>query len=239
MSSTILLLFSASSTCECFHSFLCRRLLRQPPTEDWSRHSLFCTIPLVSEDRPNHFPVNSVRAEEQNQPSRLQQQTQDEPQVISLAHLEVAELERESFIALYFPVNDEHPRVVPVSCTSLKSSSLRPQPDVTSFLPLHGGFLPHDLILHQGLGCRLRYPFHIWYCPGATITNSAIYRLTAGRAVWPWKGDVLVLKFSGSRKQVSHSLLYIIMPLNLVNTGVHGRFSFRFAAIGSIFYLSK
>lgn len=76
-----------------------------------------------------------------------------------------------------------------------------PRPAVAPFLPTSGGQPPASIVLQQGLGCKLRYPLHVWYCPGSSTTNRAIWRLTSGQASRPWKGDVLVMKYSGGRRQ--------------------------------------
>lgn len=65
---------------------------------------------------------------------------------------------------------------------------------------------PSTIILGQGLnGEPLRFPLQIWYCAvslqrGSPV-NEAIRRITSGAAMKPWCGPVVVLKYSGSRRQ--------------------------------------
>lgn len=76
-----------------------------------------------------------------------------------------------------------------------------------------------SLILTQGLnGRRLRCPLQLWYSPtalshGAPI-NRAIYNITVGSEAKYWHGMVVVLKFSGSRRQgYSHANLNDVLDL--------------------------
>jgi hypothetical protein len=99
----------------------------------------------------------------------------------------------------------ERPRTVQVNCRLPQPlSAACPTPIVHEFF---SEGQPYAVILTQGLnGEPLRFPLHIFYCPqslakGAPI-NNAIRRITGGaQSAKPWCGPVLVLKFSGSRRQ--------------------------------------
>lgn len=99
----------------------------------------------------------------------------------------------------------EGPRTFSVACRLPPSSSTAcPTPVVHDFFP-EGQ--PYAVILTQGLnGEPLRFPLHIFYSPqslsrGAPV-NNAVRRITGGaQAIKPWCGPVVVLKFSGSRRQ--------------------------------------
>lgn len=66
---------------------------------------------------------------------------------------------------------------------------------------------PYAVILTQGLnGKPLRYPLHILYCPrslsrGSPVNNAIKEMTVGGRAEKAWCGPVLVMRFSGSRRQ--------------------------------------
>lgn len=99
-----------------------------------------------------------------------------------------------AFTALYFAKGEEHPRIVNINCLPPSTPGSAPRPVVSNYLPSSGGVPPTSVILKQGLGCQLRYPLAIYYCPGSNTTNRSIWRLTGGQAQRPWKGDVLVMK---------------------------------------------
>ena len=65
---------------------------------------------------------------------------------------------------------------------------------------------PQSIILTKGLNSDpLRFPLHLFFCPVALARGSPINRaitfITTGVAPKPWSGTVLVLRFSGTRKQ--------------------------------------
>jgi hypothetical protein len=99
----------------------------------------------------------------------------------------------------------ERPRVISVDCrpSHKPSQGICPIPLIQSFFP-DGPC--EGIILTQGLnGEPLRFPLHLWYSPaslkkGAPV-NRAIAHITSDAAPKAWCGPVIVLKFSGSRRQ--------------------------------------
>lgn len=106
--------------------------------------------------------------------------------------------------AIYFPINEEKPRLITVDCMPPSDTSLGPCPSpmVQSWFTGRTS----SLTLTQGLNQEpLRFPLQVWYdsdalSRGAPV-NRAIYRITSGQAGRAWSGPVVVLKFSGSRRQ--------------------------------------
>ncbi|KAG8854587.1 hypothetical protein FRB96_007457 [Tulasnella sp. 330] len=110
-----------------------------------------------------------------------------------------------SFDAVLFPVNEERPRIVRVSCHA--------QPQATG--PTIWTPLPQDqlgteeitsMIITHGIGgSALRFPLHLFYGTNSfgdgSPLNRVIQRMTAGKSTYPWAGNLLALKFSGSRRQ--------------------------------------
>jgi len=107
--------------------------------------------------------------------------------------------------ALYFPSEQDRPQIVPVHCQPphTPQHGVCPTPLVQDFF---SDSPAQSLVLTQGLNDdTLRFPLHLFYCPvslarGAPV-NRAIHHITSGAARKPWSGPVLVLKFSGTRKQ--------------------------------------
>ncbi|RXW21380.1 hypothetical protein EST38_g4479 [Candolleomyces aberdarensis] len=107
--------------------------------------------------------------------------------------------------AIYFKPEDERPRVISVDCrpSHKPSQGICPVPLIQSLFP-DGPC--EGIILTQGLnGEPLRFPLHLWYSPaslkkGAPV-NRAISHITSDAAPKAWCGPVIVLKFSGSRRQ--------------------------------------
>lgn len=68
------------------------------------------------------------------------------------------------------------------------------------------GTSPASVVNLEGFGGNVhRFPFHIFFRrsfmnDGSQI-NECITSLTQGRAAHPWAGDVVVLKFHGSRRE--------------------------------------
>lgn len=95
--------------------------------------------------------------------------------------------------------------IVPVEClpSQRASSVICPTPIINEFFPTGR---PEGIVLTQGLnGELLRFPSHLLYCPISLSRsfpiNRAIYHITSGAASKQWCGPVVVLKFSGSRRQ--------------------------------------
>lgn len=116
-----------------------------------------------------------------------------------------AELELSTITAVYFNPSEERPRVIDVDCKPSHKPSQGMCP-----LPLIGDYFPdgpcEGIVLTQGLnGEPLRFPLHLWYCPESLRKNSApnraINHVTSSAARKVWCGPVIVLKFSGSRRQ--------------------------------------
>lgn len=63
-----------------------------------------------------------------------------------------------------------------------------------------------SIVLTQGLnGDPLRFPLQLWYSPTLLsrpgLPNRAIFHITSGAAEKHWTGPVVVLKYTGSRRQ--------------------------------------
>lgn len=99
----------------------------------------------------------------------------------------------------------ERPRIIQINCkpSHKPSQGMCPIPIVNAHFP-DGQF--DNMVLTQGLNREpLRFPLHLWYSPVAlsksSPVNRAICNITSGAAPKLWCGTVVVLKFSGSRKQ--------------------------------------
>jgi len=110
-----------------------------------------------------------------------------------------------SVTAIHFPSNEDKPRLVTVNCMPPAdlSSGPCPTPLVQPWFP--DGRYSH-LTLTQGLNQEpLRFPLQVWYDSDAlsrgSPVNRSVYRITSGQANRAWSGNVVVLKFSGSRRQ--------------------------------------
>ncbi|KAF8518946.1 hypothetical protein BU17DRAFT_48237 [Hysterangium stoloniferum] len=108
-------------------------------------------------------------------------------------------------VAIYFPTNEEKPFLITVDCVSPRDPSAGPCPN-----PLVQSWFSSGrcgtLTLTQGLNQEpLRFPLQVWYDSEAlsrgTPVNRSVYRITSGQARRAWSGPVVVLKFSGSRRQ--------------------------------------
>ncbi|PCH44431.1 hypothetical protein WOLCODRAFT_76780 [Wolfiporia cocos MD-104 SS10] len=142
---------------------------------DWPRHRKEC-IPVVSTQQSNMIAT----------PPPIQQQ------LITVT-------------AILFAPEEDRSRLITVQCRpqGTQSQGLCPLPLVQDYFT---EAVPNTIILTQGLnGEPLRFPLHIWYCPRAlqrgSPVNRAIQRITSGAAAKAWCGTVIVLKFSGSRRQ--------------------------------------
>ncbi|GJJ11154.1 hypothetical protein Clacol_005385 [Clathrus columnatus] len=110
-----------------------------------------------------------------------------------------------SVTAIYFPINEEKPRLVSIECLPPSDLSMGPCPS-----PIIQGWFPNgrscSLTLTQGLNQEpLRFPLQVHYDAEAlsrsTPINRSVYRITSGQAPRQWHGAVVVLKYSGSRRQ--------------------------------------
>jgi len=61
------------------------------------------------------------------------------------------------------------------------------------------------IITHGIGGAPLRFPLHLFYGSSSfgdgSPINRTIQRMTAGKSIYPWSGNIVALKFSGSRRQ--------------------------------------
>ncbi|KAJ6560037.1 hypothetical protein B0H19DRAFT_1260696 [Mycena capillaripes] len=113
-----------------------------------------------------------------------------------------AEPECISVSAILFPTDDDLPRAIIVKCRPPHRSSHDLCP--ISLLQPYFDASPESMVLTQGSnGEPLRFPLHVFYWPTALTNGSPINRSIyhmAG-ASKPWYGNVVALKFSGSRRR--------------------------------------
>lgn len=121
------------------------------------------------------------------------------------------------FSAIHFPWNEDRARIVRIDCI-IQSQSPGP-PSLSPIIhPYIGGIRnPGAVVVTHGIGgALLRYPLHVFYRADFLVDgsppNQSISRLTGGRSTNIWKGDVVALKFQGTRRQwyatMSSSTLY-------------------------------
>lgn len=182
---------------------------------DWRRHRQTC-VPFVHPQSP------SINSGSVSPPTMISHHAFDSsesgssPAPASSAH----------FSALYFPADEDRPRVVRVNCSpASNSSSQRPQSPINQQYamalsasaarpcqweadtkPFLGSGPVGSVVLTHGLnGEPLRFPLHLFYVPDAlakgTPVNRSIYKLTNGLAPRKWSGNVVALKYSGTRRQ--------------------------------------
>ncbi|KAJ7851581.1 hypothetical protein B0H13DRAFT_2085328 [Mycena leptocephala] len=117
-----------------------------------------------------------------------------------------AEPEYISISAILFLADEDRPRIITVKCRpphpGRPSHGLCPVPLLQPYFDAP----PDSVVLTQGLnGELLRFPLHVFYSPTAlkrrSPINRSIYHITSGAAPKPWYGNVVALKFSGSRCQ--------------------------------------
>ncbi|KAJ7065358.1 hypothetical protein C8F01DRAFT_1125349 [Mycena amicta] len=96
------------------------------------------------------------------------------------------------------------PRTVEIDCRPphRPSQGLCPVPILQDYFKS----APGQVLVTQGLnGEVLRFPLHVFYSVAAlgrgSPVNHAIHHITSGAAVRPWAGNVVALKFNGSRRQ--------------------------------------
>ncbi|KAG8933915.1 hypothetical protein FRC03_009364 [Tulasnella sp. 419] len=110
-----------------------------------------------------------------------------------------------SFDALLFPHDEERPRIVRIQCTAQPQPS---GPTIWTPLPQEYVGVPEisgHVVTHGIGGAQLRFPLQLFYgansfTDGSPI-NRVIHRMTGGKSTCPWAGNLLALKFSGSRRQ--------------------------------------
>ncbi|CAG7847533.1 SubName: Full=Uncharacterized protein {ECO:0000313/EMBL:CCA72460.1} [Serendipita indica DSM 11827] len=182
---------------------------------DWRRHRQTC-VPFVAQQplsptaSPIHFTPDAS------------------PQPASSA----------TFSALFFPADEDRPRVVRVNCTpasprsmssaasnassasgrsvtppqqqahalAIAATAARPcQWDADTKPWLQSANVGSVVLTHGLNGEPLRFPLHLFYVPDAlakgTPVNRSIYKLTNGLAPRKWSGNVIALKYSGTRRQ--------------------------------------
>jgi hypothetical protein len=120
-----------------------------------------------------------------------------------------------TFSALYFPADEDRPRVVRVNCTpaspsvhnnsqraqspqhamAIAATAARPCQWEADTKPWLGSQPTGSVVLTHGLnGEPLRFPLHLFYVPDSlakgTPINRSIYKLTNGLAPRKWSGNV-------------------------------------------------
>ncbi|KAJ7502191.1 hypothetical protein B0H11DRAFT_1712953 [Mycena galericulata] len=115
-----------------------------------------------------------------------------------------AEPQHISISAILFVAEEDRPRIITVKCRPAAgpSDGLCPIPLLQPYFEAP----PESVVLTQGLnGEPLRFPLHVFYSPNAlskaSPINRSIYHITSGAAPKPWYGNVVVLKFNGTRRQ--------------------------------------
>ncbi|KIO34110.1 hypothetical protein M407DRAFT_150790 [Tulasnella calospora MUT 4182] len=111
-----------------------------------------------------------------------------------------------TFQAVLFPFNEERPRLVDVACLAQPQSS---GPTIWTPMPQDqlGGIqeITSMIITHGVGGAPLRFPLHLFYGTNSfgdgSPVNQVIARMTAGKSTYQWAGNIVALKFSGSRRQ--------------------------------------
>jgi hypothetical protein len=116
------------------------------------------------------------------------------------------------FSALYFPADEDRPKVVRVNCTpaspahsqrpqspqhamAIAATAARPCQWDADTKPWLGSQPTGSVVLTHGLnGEPLRFPLHLFYVPDSlakgTPVNRSIYKLTNGLAPRKWSGNV-------------------------------------------------
>ncbi|KAJ7915192.1 hypothetical protein B0H13DRAFT_2324566 [Mycena leptocephala] len=114
------------------------------------------------------------------------------------------ELDYISVSAIFFLADEDRPKIITVRCRSphRPSDGLCPVPLLQPYFDAP----PDSIVLTQNLsGELLRFPLHVFYSPTALIKGApisrSIHHITSGAAPKPWCGNVVALKFSGSRRQ--------------------------------------
>ncbi|KAG8719011.1 hypothetical protein FRC08_003868 [Ceratobasidium sp. 394] len=107
--------------------------------------------------------------------------------------------------ALVLPASSPH-YITPVKIDARTGPNgvVRWTPDFDS--NLHLGATPASIVNLEGFGGSvLRFPFHIFFrnsfMNDGSRVNTSIQTLTQGGAAHPWAGNVVVLKYHGSRRE--------------------------------------
>ncbi|KAJ6560017.1 hypothetical protein B0H19DRAFT_945385 [Mycena capillaripes] len=162
------------------------------PTSQWCsrcRNAFYCSPEHLRSDWSRHRQQCRHSSAITHAPKMIPTPLPAEPECISVS-------------AILFPT-DDRPRIITVKCRPPHHSSH----DLCSVPHLQPYFdaRPESVILTRGPnGELLPSPLHIFYSPTALtkgwLINHSIYHLTSG-ASKPWYGNVVALKFSGSRRQ--------------------------------------
>lgn len=103
--------------------------------------------------------------------------------------------------ALHLRAHSSNPTFIQVALRTVQAGSV-PEPDLRSlFQP---GVLLDSQIFHTQVdGTPVRYPLQIFYrsnfLQDGSPLNQCVRSMVHGQAVYPWAGDIIVLKFSGTR----------------------------------------
>lgn len=111
-----------------------------------------------------------------------------------------------SFAALVFAADEDRPRIIKVDCLAEAQSSGPCVWTPVTYPHIGGAREPASIVVTQGVGgAPLRFPLHIFYRPDfaqdGSPVNRPIYRLTTGQSTVQWRGNIIALKFSGTRRQ--------------------------------------
>ncbi|KAG9085300.1 hypothetical protein FS749_004545 [Ceratobasidium sp. UAMH 11750] len=116
-------------------------------------------------------------------------------------------IESTTFVqALVLPANSSKPYITPVKVAARPelNGTMQWAPDFERTLSL--GVTPASIVNSTGFGgSALRFPFHIFFrntfMNDGSLLNESIRSLTRGGANHPWAGNVVVLKYHGSRRE--------------------------------------
>ncbi|KAJ6581000.1 hypothetical protein B0H19DRAFT_1228511 [Mycena capillaripes] len=161
------------------------------PTSHWCsrcHNAFYCS--------PEHMRGDWPRHREQCRPSPARS--------TMIATPPPAESEDISVSAILFLAHADRPRIITVKCRLLHhpSHGLCPVPLLQPYFDAP----PESVVLTQGLnGELLPFPLHVFYSPTALANgspiNRSIHHITSGAASKPWYGNVVALRFSGSRRR--------------------------------------
>ncbi|KAK6977261.1 hypothetical protein R3P38DRAFT_3334962 [Favolaschia claudopus] len=96
--------------------------------------------------------------------------------------------------SIFLPMDEDHPRMITVN--------LRPPAVLVPFLcsNLTAKEAPNSIVLQRALNeDLLRFPLHLFYDSELHV-NRAVQRITTGLAEKPFLGNVVVLKYNGTRR---------------------------------------
>ncbi|KAK7014181.1 Hif prolyl hydroxylase [Favolaschia claudopus] len=96
--------------------------------------------------------------------------------------------------AIFLPMNEDHPRMITVNLRP--SGGACPVPMLEPYCK--GS--PNSIVLQRALNeDLLRFPLHLFYDSERHV-NRAVQRITTGLAEKPFLGNVVVLKYNGTRR---------------------------------------